>query len=654
MRKKTKFFLLRSVIILLFGVLAGRIWYVQVVMGSYYRQQADTSKIRLLPVLAMRGIIYDRNGHQLVYNSPSWNVTVVPHGVPRAEGPSIYARLSHLLGNSPPARRIASLVAASSWRPYAPALIKANVSQQTAMVIKQLHSQLPGVRADPVSVRNYPEDPQNSLAHILGYAGAITADELSAAAKSYPAEHYGANDQVGRSGLELKLDPYLHGVNGTAEVEVDAGERPIRALQPGKAVAGDSVYLTIDANLQQQVASDLQAALAQLHARRGVAIVEDVHTGAIRAMVSLPSFDNNWFAPQISTKRYSALLTDPSQPLMDLATQGQFPPGSTFKIVTAVAALQTGVADANRYITDTGSIKLCSVYDPTSCRVFNGWNQAGLGSVNVVGALARSSDIYFYTVAGGNPNDGAMPYVGGDRLAYWARQLGLGAQTGIELPGEQAGLIPSPQWFNSLKPGPLRNPGETWHIGNTYNMAIGQGQDDATPLQMVDIAATVANGGTLYRPHLVDRIVGRLAPRRGILRRPQVIQPFVPTIVRTGFIDPANLSLIQAGMHQGVSSDWNTGTSVLAYDPRIDAAGKTGTAEDLPRPPHAWWVGYAPFTNPKVAVVVMVPNANGEGAYAAAPIAHKVFEDYFHLKPLKRNWVSDVSAQLVGNGGGAQ
>jgi penicillin-binding protein 2 len=655
-RKKTKFLFLRVSVILAFAVLAGRLWYVQVVMGSYYKQQADTSKIRLEPVQALRGIIYDQKGRQLVWNTPSWNVEIVPHGIPYGRGAAIYARLAQLLKNQPTAAEIAQTVAANQWRDYAPALIKPNVSADVAMVIKQLHATLPGVRADPSSVRGYRWDPQNSLSHLLGYTVSIGPNTYAADRRLYPAENFLNSDQVGSTGIEAQVDPYLHGINGTEQVEVDAGERPVRVLKKGTSIPGDNVYLTVDSKVQKQVAQDLGAALAQLHLRKGVAILEDVHTGKIISIVSLPSYNNDWFSNGISAKRYASLLSDPAHPLNDIAISGQYPPGSTFKVVTAAAALGTGVADVNRYIDDTGYIKLCSVYNPLSCRVFNGWQPGGLGSLNVVGALARSSDIYFYTVAGGNPNkDPNMPKIGGDRLAAYARRMGLGSPTGIDLPGEMPGLVPSKTWFDHLPVGPLRNAGETWHIGNDYNMAIGQGQDWATPLQMVNVAATIANGGTLLRPRVVDHISGTVIPQKGALATSQVLQPFVPSIVRHNVISPDNLALIQQGMHMSVTP-LPYGTSWNVVDPRINAAGKTGTAEDSTGngAPDAWWIGYAPFNHPQVAVCVLVPNANAEGAYVAAPIAHKVLEDYFHLAPLKKDWLVDVQQMLVPSAGGTQ
>ncbi|MGH2443994.1 MAG: penicillin-binding transpeptidase domain-containing protein, partial [Chloroflexota bacterium] len=203
-------------------------------------------------------------------------------------------------------------------------------------------------------------------------------------------------------------------------------------------------------------------------------------------------------------------------------------------------------------------------------------------------------------------------------------------------------FIPTPYWFNHYQPDHIiKNPGDTWSIGYNYNSAVGQGFDLTTPLQMVNVTSTIANGGTLYQPRIVKKIFGRVVPRRGVLAQPKVIQPFIPTVIRSNFIDPANLQLIQQGMHQSVTP-LPLGTSWNVVDKRINAAGKTGTAEDNPRPADAWWVGYAPYQNPQVAVVVMVPNAGGEGAYVAAPIAHKVLEDYFHLPTLRGSWLDNT------------
>jgi penicillin-binding protein 2 len=654
MRKKTKFFLLRASIVTAFVILAARLWYIQVAMGSYYAQQADLSKMRLLPVQALRGIIYDRNGTQLVYNAPKWNVAIVPHGIPAQRAHAIYKSLSSLLRNNPTPKQLAHLVQANEWHAYAPVVVKPDISASTAMIIMQLHLQLPGVQASPSTVRQYANDPAQSLAHIMGYTGEIGPDVYTYDRHTYPAEHFGSNDIVGQSGIETALDPYLHGVNGTEEVEVDAGERPVRTISPGRTVPGDSVYLTVDGHLQREVSDDLAQALAHLDAsgadvNQATAVVEDVHTGAILAMVSLPSYNNNWFSRGITARQYASLQTNGAHPLFDLATQGQYPPGSTFKIITASAALQTGAVTPSTIVDDRGEITIGGF-------VFHGWKPGGLGPMNIVSAISHSSDIYFYTVAGGDPSDNwrcpPTPCIGPNRLAHWARLFGLGTPTGVGLPGEEPGLVPSPSWYMKQKY-PIRNPSDRWYIGQTYNMAIGQGFNLTTPLQMVNVAATIANGGTLYRPQIVERIAGRVVPRLGVYRKPHVIQPFVPSIIRRGFLSPSTVALVQEGMREGVSLPNWEGTSYLVQDPRIDAAGKTGTAEDSTGngTPDAWWVGYAPFNHPKIAVSVLVPHANAEGAYVAAPIAHKIFEDYFHLRPLKNSWPNDVQDIRLPSGG---
>jgi len=652
-RKRTKFLLLRSSIILVFAILAGRIWYVQVVMGSYYRGQADTSKIRILPDQALRGIVYDRNGRQLVSNDPSWNVMIVPHGAPQNAAAPVYAQLSRLLGGHPSSAALYNLVMSNQWRAYEPVLVKKRIPSTVALVIKQLHTQLPGVRAELASYRRYVNDPGMSLAHILGYTGEITSDTYPRYRHGYPLEHYGLTDTIGRAGLELGLESYLHGVNGNQQVEVDARELPIRTLGARPSIPGDSVYLTINDRLQRHVAQDLQAGAQQLGVRRGVAVVEDVHTGQILAMVSLPSFNNTEFSRGISQARFNKLNNDPATPLNDQATAGTFPPGSTYKVVTATAALESGAVDAGTTVDDTGAIKIGS-------RVFQGWKPGGLGNMNVISALALSSDIYFYTVAGGNPNlTPDPPHVGATKIAKYANMFGLGSPLGIDLPNESSGFVPTPQWFNNLKPAPLvKNPGDIWTIGKTYNVAIGQGEDLVTPLQMASITATIANGGTVYRPRIVKNIVGRVVPHGGVSAHNRVVQAFAPQILRHDFINSYDLGLIQQGMHQSVSNDWNTGTSREVYDPRIDAAGKTGTAE-APGGADAWWIGYAPYNNPEIAVSVLMPGSSTEGAYGAAPIAHKIFEDYFGLParsvehPGSSDWLLDISKQLP-SGSGSQ
>ena len=509
MKKRTKFLFLRASVLLAFAILAGRLWYVQVVMSSYYKAQGDTSKIRDIPIMANRGIIYDRSGTQLVWNSPSWAIEIVPHGLPNHGVRQMYTLLSRLMHGTPPEQKISQLVRTGLAQPYQPVVIKANASSDVAMVVLQYHNRLPGVRVSATSIRHYREDgARNSVSHIVGYAQTIDPATYQQYRRLYPGEHATINDLAGRDGVELQYDPYMHGVNGNEQVEVDAGERPVRVLRSGGTVPGDSVYLTINWKLQKQVSADLEAALAKYNLRQGVAVVENVRTGEILAMVSLPSYNNNWFSPGISNARYQSLSHDPATPLNNLAISGQYPPGSTFKLITAAAALGTGVVTPSTQYDDTGKITL------PGGQVYNGWQPGGLGMMNLVSAVEESSDIYFYTVAGGDPNlHPDPPHIGANRLAHYAHLYGLGQYSGIDLPNEQKGFIPSATWFDNLPPTRyLKNKGDVWTIGYTYNMAIGQGQDLATPLQVANYTSMVANGGTLYQPKIVDKIEGRIVP----------------------------------------------------------------------------------------------------------------------------------------------
>lgn len=652
MKKRTKFTILYTSIVALFAILSGRLWYLQVVEASHYRALGDTSKLRLESVPAPRGIIVDSRGRSLVYNVPSWTIEVVPAGVPSGREHTIYRALSRVLGGSPTPKQIAHQVQLYAWDPYQPVPIKKDVDTGTALIIEQMHLQLPGVQANPSSVRQYPtSDPNWSLSHILGYTGTIQPGQLSIDQHVYPKERFTLNDEAGLAGVESTMDPYLHGINGQDYVEVDAGERPVRTFHHTAAVPGDKVYLTINWKLEQEVSRDLAIGMQRVGGHQGAVVMEDPNTGKILAMVSYPGFNNNLFARGISQKAFSALQNDPADPLLDLATQGALPPGSTFKVITAAAALQTGVTDSSRIITDTGAITPCQ-----GCITFHGWFAPGLGPVNIIGALAESSDIYFYTVSGGDPAvDPHMPYIGANRLSRWAGLFGLAQKTGIELPNEAAGQVPGSTWFNHLdlrdpRNRLIKNPGEIWTIGNTYNMGIGQGFDTATPLQMAGVAATIANNGTLYQPHIIDRIVGRVVPRLGATAHNHVIQPFVPTPIRSNFMSPETIALIQQGMRASVTlPEAKNGTSFNVTDPRINPAGKTGTAQDyLPNgtpAADAWWIGYAPYDHPKVAIAVLAEHANAEGAFVAAPIAHKALEDFFGLKPIG-GWPNDVQPIL--------
>lgn len=605
---QSKFFYLRLLILTLFAVLTLQLVRMQILQGEAYSQRAETNRLRILPVVPSRGLIYDRYGTPLVENIPSFSVAVIPADLPREDQQRVLAELEPLL--QVPVAEMARAIDArrESDDPFTPLVLKRGLSEETAFTIREMQSRLPGVEVRAEPVRSYTKGAL--VAHILGYVGPVDEDE-------YPelrSKGYQLNDRVGKSGVEMTYESILRGVVGRKQVEIDASGREMRTLDATPARPGLSLVLTIDLDLQQKVTDIMQQAMAVSGSRNSSAVVLDVHTGEVLAMVSLPSFDNNVFSRTLTDEELHALLDDPGRPLLNHAISEMYPPGSIFKQVTGAAALQEGVATPNTTITSHGYITVPNQYDPSIRYVFRDWS--ALGTLNFYGGVAMSSDVYFYYLAGGYYEDGREIFRGldVDRLAGYARAFGLGSPTGIDLPGESPGLVPDPAWKD-------RTLHEPWVIGDTYNMGIGQGYVATTPLQMVMVTAAVANDGDV----LVPRVVKDLVDANG-----EVVTPFQRTVRSHLPVDSSHLSVLREAMRQAVS--W--GTAKDAAVSGVQVAGKTGTAEfGEPMPgnkyeTHAWFTGFAPSDDPQVAVVVFLEKGNG--ARNAAPTAARILDYYFH------------------------
>jgi penicillin-binding protein 2 len=604
---QNKFFYLRFLILALFAVLTLQLVRMQIFRGEAYSQRAETNRLRILPVIPSRGLIYDRFGTPLVENVPSFSAAVIPADLPRGDQERVLAELEPLLQT--PAAEMASAIEArrGSDDPFTPLVLKQDLSEETAFTLREMQSQLPGVEVLVEPTRHYSVGPL--MAHILGYVGPVDESE-------YPelrSKGYQLNDRVGKSGVEMTYESILRGTPGRKQVEIDASGREMRTLDATPARPGLSLVLTIDLDLQQKVTDILQQAMAN-GSRDAAAVVLDVHTGEVLAMVSLPSFDNNIFSSTLTQDQLQTLLDDPGRPLLNHAISEMYPPGSIFKQVTGVAALQEGVATPSTTITSHGYITVPNQYDPSIRYVFRDW--ASLGTLDFYGGVAMSSDVYFYYLAGGYYENGQEVFrgLGIDRLAEYARAFGLGSATGIDLPGESAGLVPDPAWKEST----LHEP---WVTGDTYNMGIGQGYVATTPLQMALVTAAIANGGDVLVPRVVKDIVDTTG---------NVVTPYQRTVRRHLPVDPSNLSVFREAMRQAVS--W--GTAKDASVSGVQVAGKTGTAEfGEPLPgnkyeTHAWFNGFAPAQDPQVAVVVFLEKGNG--AINAAPTAARIMDYYFH------------------------
>lgn len=605
---QNKFFYLRLLILALFGILTLQLVRMQIFQEEAYSERAETNRLRILPVAPSRGLIYDRFGTPLVENVPTFSAAVIPADLPRDEQDQVLAELEPLL--EAPADQMAKDIEArrSSADPFTPLVLKRELSEEAAFTLREMQSRLPGVEVMVEPVRRYPMGAP--VGHMLGYVGPIDESE-------YPelrSKGYHLNDRVGKSGAELTYESVLRGAVGRKQVEIDASGREIRTLNATPARAGLSLVLTIDLDLQRKVTEILQQAMAG-GSLNTAAVVLDVHSGEVLAMVSLPSLDNNVFSGPMTEEELQFLLDDPGRPLLNHAISEMYPPGSIFKQVTGTAALQEGVATPNTTITSHGYITVPNQYDPSIRYVFRDW--AVLGTLDFYGGVAMSSDVYFYYLAGGYYEDGEEVFRGLDveNLARYARAFGLGAPTGIDLPGESGGLVPDPDWKEET----IHEP---WVIGDTYNMGIGQGYVATTPLQMVLVTAAIANGGDV----LVPRVVKDVVDAEG-----NVVVPFKRTVRRRLPIDPSHLSVFREAMRQAVS--W--GTAERASVSGIQVAGKTGTAEfGQPMPgnkyknTHGWFNGFAPFEDPEVAVVVFLEKGNG--ALDAAPTAARILDYYFN------------------------
>jgi len=647
-------------LILLGFLFVGRLYQFQILQGSVYQAQADENRFTEVRIAAERGVIYDRNGQILVRNIPTFNIVITPALLPdsEAEVQSTYVWLSELTGvpisqegepaaRCVPGRGIRQFVEEGATNaPYNAWPIACDVDEDIARVINEASSDYPGVSVEISPVREYPTG--ELTANIIGYLGPISEQTQ----EYYESLGFVADrDKVGYSGIEYQYQEILAGSNGLKLVEIDVAGQELRevgeVIQP---VAGNSLRLTIDTRLQAAAQTALRNRMEFINRyaneRRspiGVVIAIDPNTGEILAMVSEPTYENNRFARFIPADYYEQLASDDrGKPLINHAIQLAFPPGSTYKLVTGIGSLNEDIITPNETLFDPGKITIANRYfpnDPGKAKDFVCWNEDGHGDVDYLHGLAWSCNIYFYKIGGGYENE-VDPGLGIDLLGDYARALGYGDLLGIDLPGEYDGLVPTRDWKR-------RTQGENWSTGDTYNASTGQGYVLATPLQVLTSAATVANGGRVMWPHLVQEILD------GEGNVVETIEPRVLWDLTDGFLTEDTpdinveswvMELTQQGMHM-VTLD---GGTVYGYGnlDTISSAGKTGTGEFCDTvafnkglcepgnwPTHSWYVAFAPYENPEIAVVAMVYNG-GEGAVTSGPIVKQVLETYFTLKSI--------------------
>lgn len=592
---KGNFSYVKIALIIIFLLLATKLFFLQVVGASKNESLAIGNSIRPRSILSSRGIITDVNGVWLARNKPSFALGVYPSDVPKkvSERKIFYQKLSGISGIS--ADEIKSKIEANGLTSIEMVIIKSDLPREEALVLQEEVANLPGVVVDARAVREYKSD--SGLAHILGYTGLISDDEL----KNNP--QYLRNEDTGKAGIEKTYQGDLRGNPGVDSVEVDSHGGIIRTLTDTRnrqPETGDNLTLNIDYNLQQVMSSQLAAGITSAGngADSGVAVALNPQTGAVLGMVSIPYYDNNIFEGELNKAAYQQLLADPALPLLNRTTLGTYPSGSVIKIVMAAAGLQEGVITKNT-----------SIETPPTITVGQ-WNfpdwKWHTGSTNVIRALAESNNIFFYSLAGGYDKIKGLGVANVDK---YLSLFGFGGKTGVDLPNEASGLVPSPAWKEKYKK-------ENWYIGDTYHLGIGQGDLLVTPLQMVNAVASIANGGKLLTPQIVKEVTDSSG---------KIVQSFAPKIERQNFISADNIQTVQEGMRQTVIS--GSGRNLL--DLPVSSAAKTGTAQFLNNAKtHAWFEAYAPYDNPQIAIVVLVEGGGG-GYEVAEPIAHNILQYYF-------------------------
>jgi len=576
----------KRILVLILIILLVRLWDLQIMRGSEMKRLSEQNLIRIKKVVAPRGVIYDRKGRILADTRPSFNIYITHEDIKNFDQ-TIDGLV--LLLNISKEEIMERLEAAKGLPPSFPVKIKSDISMDDVAKIEANRVYLPGVniQIEPKRFYHYGK----MFAHMIGYVSEISDDELKK--KEY--KDYSPGDYIGKYGLEKAYEAYLRGIDGEKRVEVDSRGREVRTLEQKDPVPGNSIYLNVDLDIQAVIDKALEN-------RRGGCIVVDPKTGGVIALVSRPAFDPNKFASGITKQDWQAIALDKAHPLQNRVIQGRYPPGSTFKIVSALKGLELGMINERTTFSCRGGF-------PYGGRVFRCWKKGGHGSVSIHRAIVESCDVFFYNLG---------LRLGVDRIHEMSDIIGLGRVTGIDLPGEKDGLVPSTEWKKKTY-------GQPWFEGETVSVSIGQGAVWLTPAQLVQLASFVANEGINYKPHIVNRIV---SPEG------KVLKTFEPVINANVKLKKDTIRLVKEGM-KGVVNE-GSGTAYGSRLENVSMSGKTGTAQSVGEKgrnlgDHAWFIAYAPSDNPSVAISVLV-EYGGHGSSAAAPVAKMVTDRMFNEK----------------------
>lgn len=557
----------------------------QIVQGERLRGIAEGNRVRKHITYASRGHILDRNGNVLAENTASFQLSATPYLLSEssAERKDMYRQVADVVDGESP-QSIARSIQEKGLDHPQPVLLRERIPRRAALRLEYILPKLRGFSLDSVPRREYTA--KAGLAHIIGYVGRVSKEDLEHNSDILP------TDFIGKAGIESQYDEKLRGQNGVIETEVDAQGRPIRTLRERPTQPGKDVRLTLDYGLQKRFAGAIRQQMQEAGVDKGSGVIMDPQTGEVLAMVSFPSYDNNVFSRGVDQKTYERLTNNPDQPMLNRAVAAGYPSGSVIKPIVLLGALDTNTVTEDTIIHDTGALTVASQYDPSVTFTYEGWDPSGLGPMDARRAIAMSSNIYFYTVAGGDNNFDGM---GVSNLTKYMKMFGLGKETGIDLSSETAGRIPTPEWKQEQFD-------QAWFTGDTYNLAIGQGDLLVSPLQMTQAHAAIANGGELMRPHLSSDVQPK------VMARPD--------------ISDHDYQVTREGMRMVTSGRGTTSPATFA-SVGVPVAGKSGTAETNPdvRDSHAWYSAFAPYDDPQLQGTVILEGGEGGSQYAAPALA---------------------------------
>ncbi|MBF8250779.1 MAG: mrdA [Deltaproteobacteria bacterium] len=597
----TRLFTFSAIVVIGTIILLSRLWYLQILNGDDYRQKSENNRVRIRPILAARGMILDRFGKVMVDNRPAFDVFLL-----REDAGNLKEAIKNVSGviKTRPEDIETSLRRES---PIRPVRIKRDIDRETLATLLTNRLDLPGITVSIEPKRSYPYG--NLGSHLFGHIGEVTEKQLSVG--SYT--DYRMGSLIGKSGLELKYETYLKGVDGGKYVEIDASGRELSILKEVDSYPGNNLVTTIDLELQK-------AAEEAFKDKAGAVVAMDPRNGEILAMISSPAFNPDMFSGPLDSEEWNLLINNPLKPLQNRAIQGQYPPGSTYKTIVAAAALEEGVITKDTAFQCNGSYRFGN-------RNYRCWKSDGHGSVSLHRAIVESCDTYFYQVG---------LKLGIDKIADYSRKFGLGQPTGIELSDEKSGIVPDRAWKQ-------KRSGTPWFEGETLSCAIGQGFNLVTPIQLLTAYAALTNGGDVYQPHLAKALVG---PDGKVLRT------LLPEARKKLILSPETVELLKAGLQGVVNEPGGTARSARLDD--IKVGGKTGTTqvvamradqrvkgEDLTYwfRDHAWFASFAPVEDPRIALVVFIEHSGYSGGHAAAPVAGKILKSFFDLEKQRKDGV---------------